>query len=247
MSFVGGGSPSAESVLACSILKKTEEVLELNEELKKEMLTEENVTALTELLSLFKNVDDDPKVKIDLFLKIFQGVFALMDRFGKVFAPILYDMNKNIENIEFKLLTLKNASEYIEDLVLDEQNNEELLFTNAVQWLRRSLHFITKFLKLVLESCDSQYGMDELSFYFKKAYEETMEPYHGWLGTQLFNVMSRFTPSKGCLFYTLALNKHNKEEFVLKDIRLFTEEAEKYIDKIQKFYDENNLEGQVLI
>lgn len=55
--------------------------------------------------------------------------------------------------------------------------------------------------------------------------------------------MSRFVPARRDLFYTLALQKHNRDEHVLRDMRVFTTELSACVFKLIDFYTEHNLES----
>lgn len=77
----------------------------------------------------------------------------------------------------------------------------------------------------------------------KKAYSETLEPHHGWLGTQLFNVLSRFAPSRKALFYTLSLERYNKDKQVLKDMRQYHQKMTACVARLTEFYAKHQLEN----
>lgn len=54
--------------------------------------------------------------------------------------------------------------------------------------------------------------------------------------------MSRFAPTIHSLYYTLALDRHNKVEHVIRDMRVLTDKIEGCVQKLKQFYDDNNLE-----
>lgn len=57
-------------------------------------------------------------------------------------------------------------------------------------------------------------------------------------------VISKFVPSRKDLLYKLALDKHNREEHVLRDMRAFVVQLSGCVSKLMEFYDVHNLETQ---
>lgn len=87
-------------------------------------------------------------------------------------------------------------------MVLAEKTQGAIVATDALQWLRRQvneikilifatkilfrgLHFIVRFFQCIVEENERT---ENLSPHLKTAYSETLEMYHGWMGTQLFSV-----------------------------------------------------------
>ncbi|CAH1379113.1 unnamed protein product [Tenebrio molitor] len=209
--------------------------------------SEESATLFSTLPGQFPNVAEDreQKIKTREFLDASSGVVILVEKFGKVFAPVIYDMNGNIRKISGKYEEDKENYEFVEDMVLKKRDAGDLVVVDALQWLRRALHFITRFFQSIIDDTDNNYNVQDLSPFVKNAYKETLERYHGWLGSQLFNILSRFTPNRQHLFYTLALEKHNKEEHVLRDLRMFTQRMSTCVQKLVDFYQLHDLETNV--
>ncbi|KAK9890733.1 hypothetical protein WA026_012081 [Henosepilachna vigintioctopunctata] len=202
---------------------------------------EDSYTAFTELKETFPHFDTE-KIKTEELLEGSRGIVKVIDRFGKVFAPVVFDMNRNIDKINVKFVTDEKSFEYVEDMVLLEKGSDSNVATDALQWLRRALHFIGRLFQQLIDNHDSGITSSDLTPILKRAYSETLEQYHGWLGTQLFNVITRFAPTVHCLFYTLALDKHNKVDHVVRDMRILTLKIEGCVEKLRRFYEENNLE-----
>nr|XP_015838674.1 PREDICTED: glycolipid transfer protein 1 [Tribolium castaneum] len=151
-------------------------------------------------------------------------------------------MNGNIKKITVKYEEDRENYEFLEDMILKQKNVGQLLVVDALQWLRRALHFISRFFQSVIDDSDNNNNTQDLSIFVKNAYKETLERYHGWLGSQLFNILSRFTPNRQQLFYQLALEKHHKEDHVLRDMRQFTLRMSSCVQKLVDFYQEHDLE-----
>jgi hypothetical protein len=64
----------------------------------------------------------------------------------------------------------------------------EIIIELELQYNYRALHFITRFFQSIIDDTDNNYNVQDLSPFVKNAYKETLERYHGWLGSQLFNV-----------------------------------------------------------
>ncbi|RZC35792.1 GLTP domain containing protein [Asbolus verrucosus] len=204
--------------------------------------SEESATIFSTLPGQFPNPNENQKIKTQEFLDASSGVVILVEKFGKVFAPVIYDMNGNIKKVSAKYEEDKENYEFMEDMILKQKSAGELIVVDALQWLRRGLHFITRFFQSVIDDTDNNNNTQDLSPFIKSAYKETLERYHGWLGSQLFNILSRFTPNRRHLFYTLALEKHNKDEHVIRDMRIFTQKMSMCVQKLIDFYQENELE-----
>lgn len=57
----------------------------------------------------------------------------------------------------------------------------------------RALHMILLFFEKIIEDHKAGNATDDLVAFLKEAYKETLEPYHGWMAQQLFNVSKRFS------------------------------------------------------
>ncbi|XP_044271745.1 glycolipid transfer protein isoform X1 [Tribolium madens] len=206
--------------------------------------SEDSATIFSTLPGQFPNLVEnrDQKIKTREFLDASSGAVILVERFGKVFTPVIYDMNGNIKKITVKYEEDRENYEFLEDMILKQKNLDQLLVVDALQWLRRALHFISRFFQSVIDDTDNNNNTQDLSIFVKNAYKETLERYHGWIGSQLFNILSRFTPNRQQLFYQLALEKHHKEDHVLRDMRQFTLRMSSCVQKLIDFYQEHDLE-----
>ncbi|XP_023716242.1 pleckstrin homology domain-containing family A member 8 isoform X3 [Cryptotermes secundus] len=128
----------------------------------------------------------DGKINTLQFLESSKGVVGLVEKFGKVFAPVKYDMTGNIEKLTEQYNTNKEKHLYLNNMILAEKEEGGNYAIDALLWLRRALQFIYTFFSCVLE--DSQQGKksEDLVPFLKKAYKETLEAYHGWMTQKLF-------------------------------------------------------------
>lgn len=56
--------------------------------------------------------------------------------------------------------------------------------------LFRGLHFIVTFFQCIIDDSDEK--TENLAPFLKKAYTDTLERYHGWMGTKLFGVTKNY-------------------------------------------------------
>ncbi|XP_044271748.1 pleckstrin homology domain-containing family A member 8 isoform X2 [Tribolium madens] len=155
--------------------------------------SEDSATIFSTLPGQFPNLVEnrDQKIKTREFLDASSGAVILVERFGKVFTPVIYDMNGNIKKITVKYEEDRENYEFLEDMILKQKNLDQLLVVDALQWLRRALHFISRFFQSVIDDTDNNNNTQDLSIFVKNAYKETLERYHGWIGSQLFNVYTK--------------------------------------------------------
>ncbi|XP_018564403.1 pleckstrin homology domain-containing family A member 8 [Anoplophora glabripennis] len=206
---------------------------------------EETKTIFSILPAQFPSVDG--KIKTKEFLDAASGAVTLVDRFGKVFSPVTYDMNGNIRKLSQKYEEDTENNEYLEDMILKEQQGGQGLATDALMWLRRALHFLSSFFQRIVDDTNSERCSPDLTGFLKTAYSETLEEYHGWLGTQLFNVLSRFTPNRRHLIYTLALDRHNRDSNVINDMQNYNQKMIACVRYLTHFYKTNNLESYAAV
>lgn len=53
----------------------------------------------------------------------------------------------------------------------------------------RGLHLLLLFFEKIVETHKTEQPPDDLAIFLREAYKETLEPYHGWMLQQLFNVI----------------------------------------------------------
>nr|CAH7750515.1 unnamed protein product [Callosobruchus chinensis] len=198
-------------------------------------------TVFCTLKAHFPNASE--KIKTSEFLQASVSVVALIERFGKIFAPVIHDLGVNINKLTDKYKEDEESNLYLEDMILRERSEGGLIAAEALLWLRRDLNFLSMFFQLVIEDTLADRCANDLAPLLRRAYSETLEPYHGWLGMQLFNVLSRFTPSRRQLFYMLALEKHDIDEMVLIRMRSYNNTMKACVRRLADFYRDIGLES----
>lgn len=126
-------------------------------------------------------------------------------------------MKKNIKKVSAKYQEDTDKYEFIEDMIFIQRNSGGLIAISALQWLRRDLHFISHFFQSVIDDTESKKKTQDLSRFIESAYSKTLESYHCRLDSELYYILSRFSPTRQQFIDTLALKKPNKESQILAD------------------------------
>ncbi|XP_020285911.1 glycolipid transfer protein isoform X1 [Pseudomyrmex gracilis] len=190
----------------------------------------------------FPEIVDD-KINTEEFLQASRDVVHILDKFGKLFAPVRYDMQKNINKLAIRYSTDKKSNLTLQDMILLEKSTEkDLVAVDALMWLRRALHMILLFFERIIEDHKAGNATEDLVAFLRKAYKETLEPYHGWMTQQLFNLLSRMTPTRSQLLLALADGEVGKEEITLYNMELSLINLKKNVLTLKTFYDDHNLE-----
>jgi len=181
------------------------------------------------------------KIKTNELLQATTGLVDLLDKLGKVFAPVRYDMIGNVEKITKKYDEDHSKNEYVEDMLLADKNQSTLTAIDALMWLRRGLHFFLEFFEIIINDTTCN---EDLRPCITTAYSNTLKKYHGWFGSNLFNLLSRLVPQRKMLLYYMALDKENCEEIVIRDLRKLTVDMRVCVEHLFEFYKRNGLESE---
>lgn len=65
--------------------------------------------------------------------------------------------------------------------------------SNIKLYINRALHLILLFFEKIVETHKNGEPTEDLVAFLREAYKETLEPYHGWMAQQLFNVIIHFS------------------------------------------------------
>ncbi|XP_011066887.1 PREDICTED: pleckstrin homology domain-containing family A member 8 isoform X2 [Acromyrmex echinatior] len=184
----------------------------------------------------FPEIIDD-KIDTENFLQAARDVVRTVDKFGKLFAPVRHDMQGNIDKLTTRYCMDKTANSTLQDMILLEKSTEkDLIAIDALMWLRR-----------IVETHKTGEATEDLVAFLREAYKETLEPYHGWLAQQLFNLLSRMTPSRSQLLLALADGEIGREEITLSNMELFLINLRKNIIALKTFYNDHNLEVTTVV
>lgn len=192
----------------------------------------------------FPEIIDD-KINTEEFLQAARDVVQTVDKLGKLFSPVRYDMQGNIDKLTTRYSMDKESNSTLQDMILLEKSTEDkknLIAVDALMWLRRALHMILLFFERIVEDHKAGKATEDLVAFLKEAYKETLEPYHGWMAQQLFNLLSRMAPTRSQLLLALADGQSDKEEITLYNMELSLINLRKNVLALERFYSDQNLE-----
>ncbi|KAK7873111.1 hypothetical protein R5R35_006341 [Gryllus longicercus] len=210
------------------------------------VLSEENKNFFTAVQQPFPEILDG-KINTAHFLESSRGVVVLVEKFGKVFAPVKYDMSGNIQKLSDRYITDTEKYKFLNDMILSEKEAGGIHVTDALLWLRRALHFFHEFFQCVLNDSRDGTRDEDLVPFLKKAYKETLERYHGWMAQQLFGLISRMCPCRSDLLLTLSLGHEGQEESVMRSLDDFLQGLNSNIQLLIEFYQTHGLESDVRV
>ncbi|XP_046837200.1 pleckstrin homology domain-containing family A member 8 isoform X1 [Vespa crabro] len=190
----------------------------------------------------FPDIVDD-KISTENFLHASRGVVVIVEKFGKLFAPVKHDMEGNIEKLNNKYSIDKEKHKTLQDMILlEKEKGETIIATDALMWLKRSLYMILLFFEKLIEDHNAGKATDDLVAFLKEAYKISLEPYHGWMLQQLFGLLSRTVPSRKQLLQTIVDGKDFTDEIILRDMEIYTKNLRLNIENLQIFYKKYELE-----
>uniref|UniRef100_A0A2M4CZS5 Putative glycolipid transfer protein n=1 Tax=Anopheles darlingi TaxID=43151 RepID=A0A2M4CZS5_ANODA len=164
-------------------------------------------------LKLFPAIDENSNFKINTaqFLESSHQIVDAIGGCGMLFSRIVKDMRQNVKKLEDKFKTNETLFAHIEDLVLKDAEGNDNPYdtvTDGLLWLKRAFELVELFFRNVLEdeTCNEQ-----LKSHLRKAYEECLLPYHGFLAQKVFEILHFFVPSRTSLLGPSDGNADNLE------------------------------------
>lgn len=192
----------------------------------------------------YPEVTVDGKVDAVSFLQASGGIVKFVELLGKVFLPVKYDINGNIEKLQNIINTDKEKFIYLSDIVEYEMtlSTDSRIGIDALLWLKRALEYIQAFLTFFVADHKQGKQTEDLIPFFKKAYEEKLQPYHGWMVQKLFGLCLLAAPGRKVLLQLLSMNKDNiTDDDIMADIEEFLCTLNKNLEVIIDMYNKNNL------
>lgn len=181
----------------------------------------------------YQPIPDDGKIVTQTFLDACSEIVPFFDVLGSTaFAPVKSDINGNITKLRKKQATNPEKFVTLQDIVnaeIEEKTTKaKNSATDALLWLKRALTFIRVFLEVVLT------GEQDLVKCAKKAYEDSLKKYHGWMVQGIFSLAMKAVPYRKD--FIKALGPESTEEQILADMKGVVELIAANIDNINDFY-----------
>ncbi|XP_017890324.1 pleckstrin homology domain-containing family A member 8 [Ceratina calcarata] len=201
-----------------------------------------------EIEILFPEIIDE-KIRTIEFLNAARGVVRIVEKLGKVFAPVKYDIQGNIDKLTARYVTDKVKNTMLQDMILLEKDenttNTKLIAADALLWLTRGLHMILLFFEKIVEDAKTGTPTDDLVAFLKKSYKEALEPYHGWMAQQLFDLLSRMVPTRPQFLRAINGKKIDEDSSLINDMEIYLTRLRTNVSAIQLFYKTHNLDTLV--
>ena len=181
------------------------------------------------------------------FLNASDGVRNFLASLGPtLFSPVTSDIKGNIDKLNNfvennpECLTLGQMLQKEKNLCGDSLKGK--IASDALLWLTRALDFVLLFLTLWIQDQESGVKSDDLSNYFRTAYEMTLKSYHSWIVQKVVNVIMAATPSRTDILSCLTKNADQglSEEEIFQDLTLHVKLLRSNIDSVRKLFDEVN-------
>ncbi|XP_043469315.1 glycolipid transfer protein A [Leptopilina heterotoma] len=182
------------------------------------------------------------KINTEQFLDASQQLVQLINKFGKLFAPMKYDMQQNIDKLNAKFNNDRDNHSTLQDMILIEKTTgNNTIAIEALLWLRRGMYMIQLFFEKIVQDHKSGQATEDLVACLKKSYKESLEPYHGWMAQQLFTLLARMVPTRTQLLQILTNGHEDKENEVLQNIDELCKGLKVIVLYLQEFYILNHL------
>ncbi|XP_053950698.1 glycolipid transfer protein [Anastrepha ludens] len=137
----------------------------------------------------------EKKVETEAFLEAAKEIVTVIESFGKLFTPVINDMNGNITKLTKVYSKDKTKYVYLEDVVILNVNVDTYA-ADALLWLKRGLQLICTFFENIFY--DAQ-ATEVLKLHLQNAYERTLKPYHGFLVQSTIKIIYNWVPTRSQL------------------------------------------------
>ncbi|XP_063974920.1 uncharacterized protein LOC135161360 [Diachasmimorpha longicaudata] len=187
----------------------------------------------------------DGQIDTVKFLNASRNVIQIIDKFGKVFAALKYDMQNNIEKISQKYNTDKISYGTLQNLILMEKETGKTgVAADALLWLARELKMIQILFDKMIKGERTNLPTEDLLPKINEAYAEVMGA-HEWMAQQLFSLLAKVTPTRTQLLLSLAENTPDVEETTINTLDIISKQLQSNLIILKSFLYDNDI-GHVL-
>ncbi|XP_008324095.1 glycolipid transfer protein-like [Cynoglossus semilaevis] len=196
----------------------------------------------------FKELPPDKSIDTKAFLDSVSRLPAFFDCLGSsVFSVIKSDINGNITKIRnvyekdpAKHVTLR----HILEAEREEHRGEwpKVGATLALMWLKRGLRFIQILLQSLADGERDENKPNYIHTNIKKAYEQALKRYHGWVVQKVFQAALLAAPYRSNFLKALSNGEETTEDDCLEKVRQFLVNYTATVDAIYEMYTHLNAE-----
>ncbi|XP_017034685.1 glycolipid transfer protein [Drosophila kikkawai] len=147
------------------------------------------------------------KLETQAFLAAAKEIVTVIESFGKLFTPVISDMNGNINKLTKAYGADVLKYQYLEDLIVLNVNVDDFA-ANALLWLKRGLQLICTFFENIYNDAGAK---EALKQHLQDAYERTLKPYHGFIVQNTIKIIYSWVPTRSQLLGQGAAQAENIE------------------------------------
>ncbi|XP_023166975.1 glycolipid transfer protein [Drosophila hydei] len=138
---------------------------------------------------------EQDKIETQAFLNASKEIVTVIETFGKLFTPVIKDMNGNINKLTKVYGTDVLKYNYLEDMIVLNVNVDDYAST-ALLWLKRGLQLICTFFENIYNDAQRK---EALKPHLQDAYEKTLKPYHGFIVQSTIKIIYSWVPTRSQL------------------------------------------------
>ncbi|XP_066270555.1 glycolipid transfer protein-like isoform X2 [Branchiostoma lanceolatum] len=171
------------------------------------------------------------------FLDACDRMVPFLDVLGPTaFAPVKSDIKGNIKKLTQKYSTDPARYSTLQAMVKQEMaTKDKNSATDALLWLNRALQFIRQILVGIAT------GEKDLTKVAKKAYEDSLKKYHGWMVQGIFSLAMKAVPYYNDFVTKVALGD---EKALIQDAKTYGDAMGVLAEILQTFYMANDLDSK---
>ncbi|XP_045445966.1 LOW QUALITY PROTEIN: glycolipid transfer protein [Melitaea cinxia] len=177
------------------------------------------------------------KINVIEFLEATSSLIKVIERLGKAFAPVKYDMEGNVEKIK-KYYKYDNNSCLLE-LMAEEHSKGKSEAAEGILWLNRALLFFELIFQQIIVSLQTNNNEVDMNKIYNMAYEGSVKKYHNWITQQLFALICKVAPNFTQILKSFEV-ENNLNQFEEK-LTNFNSTLHSVRTKIDDFFKERNL------
>lgn len=177
------------------------------------------------------------KINVIEFLEATSSLIKVIERLGKAFAPVKYDMEGNVEKIK-KYYKYDNNSCLLE-LMAEEYTKGKSEAAEGILWLNRALLFFELIFQQIIVSLQTNNNEVDMNKIYNMAYEGSVKKYHNWITQQLFALICKVAPNFTQILKSFE-GENNLNQFEEK-LTNFNSTLHPVRTKIDDFFKERNM------
>ncbi|KAK2155580.1 hypothetical protein LSH36_236g02033 [Paralvinella palmiformis] len=196
----------------------------------------------------FSPPDENGNIDTETFLKAGKQIVPIFDVLGTAFMPVKSDVEGNITRLSKKYNSDQEKFHFLKAILEDELERkcaqDKYSSTQALLWFKRTLEYITLFLQILIEDHKSGTKTENMGPFIRRAYDETLKKYHGWLVQKVFSVVSRAAPWRKDFLKALAGGQDDFEDEVISDMEQYIRQVRVTIASVHNMLTELDLDFQ---